>query len=124
MTWAPCPHGVRTRGEKRHMVGKHGRRHPMQQRSLAVEPKCLAADYGHDESFLMNYDDQQLLPLVHKGNNCTGSHSDLIRMLCGQEGITSPKTRDVSHIGIMSLDRWQKRFLPHKHLAICVDLVV
>ena len=80
------------------MVSKHGRRHPMQQRSLAVEPKYRAADYGHDEPSIINYDYQQLLLLVHKGNNCTGSHSDLIHMLCGQEGITSPKTRDVSYI--------------------------
>ena len=54
----------------------------MQQRSLAIEPQYLAADYGHDESFIVNYGYQQLLLLVHKGNNCTGL----------------PKTRDVSHI--------------------------
>ena len=70
----------------------------MQQRSLAIEPKYLAADYGHDESFIVNYGNSQLLLLVPKGNNCTGSHSDLIHMLCGQEGTTLPKTRDVSHI--------------------------
>ena len=101
----------------------------MQQRALAVEPKYLAADYGHDESFIMNYDHQQLLLLVHKGNNCTGSHSDLIHMLCGDH--LTQDQRCIPHPGscgakaaISSLDRWQKRFLPHKHLAICVDLVV
>ena len=29
------------------MVSKHGRHHPVQQRSLIVEPKYIAADYGH-----------------------------------------------------------------------------
>ena len=62
------------------MVSKHGR----QQRSLTVEPKYIAADYGHDESSIIDYDYQQLLLLVHRGNNCTGSHSELIHMLCGQ----------------------------------------
>ena len=65
----------------------------MQQRSLATEPKYLAADYGHDVSFFVNYGYQQLLLMVHKGNNCTGSHSDLIHMLCGQEGIVRGRLR-------------------------------
>ena len=70
----------------------------MQPRSLAIEPKYIAAHYGHDESFIVKCGYQQLLLLVHKGNNCTSSHSDLIHMLCDQEGIALPKTRDVSHI--------------------------
>ena len=73
----------------------------MQQRSLAIEPKYLAAHYGHDESFLVNCGYQKLLLLAHKGNNCTGSHSVLIHMLCDQEGIALPKTRDVPISGIM-----------------------
>ena len=65
---------------------------------LPLEPKYIAAHYGHDESFIVKCGYQQLLLLVHEGNNCTGSHSDLIHMLCDQEGIALPKTRDVSHI--------------------------
>ena len=68
--------------------------------------QCVPAD-GHDESFIVNDATPRL-----------DSHA------VWSEGSLWPKLEMYPMSGIMWSHGWQRRFLLHEHLAICVDLVV